>query len=164
MNIFNNNKKPLSIEELRKQTKSIKDVNIAYKEKLSTLDRMALFITDRVGSVGFFLIIFSWTLLWLFWNVAGPEGLRFDPYPAFVLWLFISNMIQLFLLPILLVGQNLQNKRFELRSEIDFEISLKSEKEIETILKHLEHENDAIISILQKLENLEKKNKADAKK
>ena len=41
----------------------------------------------------------------------APTDLRFDPYPAFVLWLFISNMIQIFLMPLLMVGQNLQAKR-----------------------------------------------------
>ena len=47
--------------------------------------------------MGFFLLIFSWTVLWLGWNVIAPKSLQFDPYPAFVLWLFISNMIQIFL-------------------------------------------------------------------
>ena len=58
-------------------------------------------MTERVGTFAFFLLIFSWTILWLGWNVVGPGSLRFDPAPAFVLWLFISNMIQIFLLPLI---------------------------------------------------------------
>ncbi len=49
----------------------------------------------------------------------APKSLRFDPYPGFVLWLFISNMIQLFLMPLLLIGQNLLGRgRRNVRSGI----------------------------------------------
>jgi uncharacterized membrane protein len=61
--------------------------------------------------------------------------LRFDPYPAFVFWLFISNMIQIFLMPLIMVGRNLQSKHTEIRAETEFEINLKSEKEIEELRK-----------------------------
>ncbi|MBI5401629.1 DUF1003 domain-containing protein [Candidatus Wolfebacteria bacterium] len=146
------NQKPLSIKELRQITKPIRNVNIEHKENLSALDKTALWVTEHVGSMGFFSIILIWTILWLLWNTIGPAETRFDPYPAFVMWLFISNMIQLFLLPLLLVGQNLQNRRAETRSEIDFEINIKSEKEIETILKHLEYQTEKIEKILEKIE------------
>lgn len=150
-------KKPPSIGELRQITKPVRNVNIAYREKLSTLDKAALWITENVGSVGFFIVIFCWTILWLLWNTMGPVNYIFDPYPAFVLWLFISNMIQLLLLPLLLIGQNLQSRHSKTRSEIDFEINLKAEKEIEAILSHLNHQNQLILKILEKIENMEEK-------
>ena len=68
----------------------------------------------------------------------APAGARFDPAPAFVLWLFISNLIQILLLPLVMIGQNLQGRHSELRAESDFEINQKSEVEIETVLQHLE--------------------------
>jgi len=89
---------------------------------------------DHVGTMGFFLLIFSWTVLWLGWNVIAPKSLQFDPYPAFVLWLFISNMIQIFLMPLIMIGQNLQARHAEARAEADFEVNVKAELEIETIL------------------------------
>jgi hypothetical protein len=46
-----------------------------------------------------------WTFAWLAWNTLGPQELRFDPAPAFVLWLFSSNLIQLHLVALLTVGQ-----------------------------------------------------------
>ncbi len=144
--------KPLTIKELRQATKPIRNVNIEHKENLSTLDKAALWVTEHIGSMGFFIIILIWTISWLLWNTIGPEESHFDPYPAFVLWLFISNMIQLFLLPLLLIGQNLQGRHSEKRAEIDFEINVKSEKEIETILKHLEYQTEKIEKILEKLE------------
>ena len=111
----------------------------------SPLDRLALWITLRVGSMGFFVIIFIWTVSWLSWNILAPRAVRFDPYPGFVLWLFISNMIQLFLMPLILIGQNLQAKESDQRAKNDYKINLKAEAEIQairaslkSILKHLE--------------------------
>ncbi len=101
--------------------------------------------------MGFFIIIFGWTVIWLGWNTLAPEMLRFDPYPAFVLWLFISNMIQIFLMPLIMIGQNIQSKHAELRTEQDFYLNKKAEKEIETILMHLENQNEQIQKILDKI-------------
>lgn len=78
--------------------------------------------------------------------------MRFDKVPAFELWLFISNMIQLFLLPLLLIGQNLQNKYSDIRAEQDFEINKKAEREVETILEHLENQNELFEKVLDTFE------------
>jgi uncharacterized membrane protein len=144
------------VESIKQRFRAARNVNQTHKEQLSALDRLALWITDRVGSMGFFFLIFGWTVSWLGWNTLAPVHLRFDPFPAFVLWLFISNMIQIFLMPLIMVGQNLQSRHAELRAEQDFEINKKAETEVETILKHLENQNELILQILQKIEQLEK--------
>ena len=115
----------------------IKNSNHIYKNDLKPTERFAIWITERIGTIGFFLVIFCWTILWLGWNMFAPVNFRFDPYPAFVLWLFISNMIQIFLMPLLMVGQNLQAKRAEIRAENDYNVNIKAEKEINTILREL---------------------------
>ena len=144
--------KPLSLAELKRLRKPIRNVNVEHYEKLSRLDRLALFVTVRVGTMGFFIILLIWTILWLVWNVIAPASLRFDTYPAFVLWLFISNMIQLFLLPLLLVGQNLSGRHAEARAEADLDVNVMAEREIEAILLHLENQNELILRILHHLE------------
>ncbi|MDO8482015.1 MAG: DUF1003 domain-containing protein [bacterium] len=144
--------KPLPLEELKKARKPIRNINLEHKERLTNLERFAVWITDHIGTMGFFLVIFTWTILWLGWNLFASAELTFDPYPAFVLWLFISNMIQIFLMPLLLIGQNLQGKHAEARAEADFEVNTKAEKEIETILLHLENQNQLILTILKKLD------------
>jgi uncharacterized membrane protein len=140
---------PLSLEELRKNRKPIRNANVEHQKALSALDKLAIIITENVGTMGFFLLIFFWTVCWLSWNIFAPASLRFDPYPAFVLWLFISNMIQIFLMPLLMVGQNLQGKHSEARADADFEVNTQAEKEIESILAHLENQNALILEILQ---------------
>jgi len=144
-------KKPLTLEEIRKKHKAIRNVNVEQKENLSPLEKIAIVITDKVGTMGFFLVIFSWTVLWLSWNMFAPQSLRFDPFPAFVLWLFISNMVQIFLMPLIMVGQNLQGRHSEARAEADFDVNTKAEEEIETILQHLEMQNELILKILNQV-------------
>lgn len=148
--------KPKSLEELRSIRKPLRNINLEHREKLSKLDRLALLVTNKVGTPGFFLIIFAWTAFWIGWNIFAPHTLRFDPYPAFVTWLFISNMIQILLMPLIMVGQNLQSRRDEARAEADFEVNLKAEREIENILLHLEQQNELILKVLQHLENQKK--------
>jgi uncharacterized membrane protein len=139
-------------EELSALRKPIRNVNVRHKASLSALEKIAVQVTDHVGSMGFFLIIFAWTLLWLGWNTLAPQDVRFDPFPAFVLWLFISNMIQIFLMPLIMIGQNLQGRHAEKRAESDFEVNVRAEKEIEVILLHLTHQNELILKILEHIE------------
>ncbi len=148
-------KKPLTHEELKKEKlhKPIRNVNVQHKKSLTRLERFAVWITNKVGSMGFFIIIFVWTIIWLSWNTLAPKEVRFDPFPAFVLWLFISNMLQIFLMPLIMIGQNLQGRHAEARAESDFDINVKAEMEIETILLHLEQQNELMLKILHHLEN-----------
>jgi uncharacterized membrane protein len=146
------NYKPKTLKELKALRKPLRNANIEHKQNLSKLDKLALWITTHVGTMGFFFVIFIWTAVWLGWNSLGPKESRFDPYPAFVLWLFISNMIQIFLMPLIMIGQNLQSNHAEVRAEADFEVNTKAELEIETVLMHLENQNKIIMQILEKLE------------
>jgi uncharacterized membrane protein len=144
---------PISLDEIKKTKKPLRDVNLVHREKLSSLEFFAMWITEKVGTMGFFLVVFFWTVTWFGWNVLGPEEYHFDPYPAFVLWIFISNMIQIFLMPLLLIGQNLQGKHAEERATADFEINAKAEQEIETIITHLENQDEVLEEISRKLES-----------
>jgi len=143
---------PPILEELKQLRKPIRNVIREQKEHFTKLEKLALWITHHVGTVGFFVTIAAWTILWLGWNTLGPAESRFDPYPAFVLWLFFSNMIQLFLLPLIMVGQNLESRYSEARAEADFDVNIKAEREIETILLHLENQNEKIQEVLRKIE------------
>ncbi len=144
-------KATISLEEIKKSRKPLRNINIVHKENLSSMDDFALWITKNIGTMGFFLLIFFWTLIWFGWNTLGPRDLHFDPYPAFVMWLFISNMIQIFLMPLLLIGQNLQARHSEARAEADFDLNVKAEREIETIIAHLENQNETLADIVNKL-------------
>lgn len=146
---------PPPIAELKQLRKKIRNVNLDHRGSMTFLERLALAIGDRVGSAEFFSIIVVWTVGWLGWNMLVPDVLRFDPYPAFVMWLFISNMIQIMLMPLIMISQNLHGRHAEARAEADFEINMKAEQEIEMVLEHLENQNNLILEILERLEQRE---------
>jgi uncharacterized membrane protein len=147
------------IPHLKHDHPPVQNVNDQMSDSFTPMERAALFITQRVGSFGFFLMIAFWSAVWLLWNTLAPRPVRFDPAPAFVMWLFISNLIQISLMPLIMVGQNLLNRHAELRSEEDFKINLKAEQEARAILLHLEHQaaqierqGELILQILRHLD------------
>lgn len=118
-------------------TDPIQNTYVLHKQRLSQLERLAVWVTNHVGSMKFFFIIVLWTVVWFCWNTFAPAFMRFDPFPSFVLWLFISNTIQLFLLPLIMIGQNLQGRHSEVRAESDYQINKRSEMQISEILERL---------------------------
>ena len=134
-----------------------RNANEIHERSLSPLDRLAMAITDKVGSVGFFLMIATWTILWTGYNmlaslVPALHWVAFDPFPAFVAYLLISNVIQIMLMPLIMVGQNLQGRHSETRAELDFEINQKAEKEVMATLLHLDRNTDLLLKLMRHLE------------
>lgn len=128
------------------------NVNQAHRQSLSGLEKFAKIITDKVGSMGFFFIIFLWTAIWMGWNIFAPSDSRFDPYPAFVTWLFISNMIQIFLMPLIMIGQNLEARHSEMRAERHYNADIKADKNVEEIKAMLNEQKKIMNEILMKLQ------------
>jgi uncharacterized membrane protein len=60
---------------------------------------------------------------------------------------------------LIMIGQNIQGKHAELRSEHDYETDKKAEMEIEMILLHLENQQKMMMEILKKIERLEESKK-----
>ena len=142
---------PLSLEEFKKGRIPLCDYSKPETGDENALDKLAVWITARVGTIGFFLVILAWTVFWLGWNMLTPESLRFDPPMGFVFWLFISNVIQILLMPLIMLGQNIQGRHSELRAQHDLEVNVRAEEEIEVILSHLEYQNSMLIAMVQKL-------------
>ena len=146
--------KILTAEEVRASQKHFKSVHQKHKASLSPLDRLAVAVTDRVGTMGFFLLIFVWTVLWTGYNLLASifpnlHWKAFDPFPAFVAYLLISNVIQILLMPLIMVGQNLQGRHSEMRAEHDLAVNIKAEKEVETILMHLERQQTLLVLLAE---------------
>lgn len=145
---------PMSLSEWRAKRKPHRNVNAEHDQNLKPLEKLAVVITDKVGTMGFFLCIFVWTVLWCGYNILASElpslhWKSFDPFPAFVAYLLISNVIQILLMPLIMVGQNLQGRHSELRAEHDLEINVKAEQEIEIILQHLEQQQEILLKLAE---------------
>jgi uncharacterized membrane protein len=143
--------KPMTLHEFRKRRRPMRNINVEMRENLSKLDRLAVWITNHVGTMGFFLLIFFWTVAWLGWNFLAPAELQFDSPMGFVFWLFLSNLFQILLMPLIMVGQNVIGRHAEARAEHDLQINMKNEQEIEIILHHLEHQNEILVAMMRKL-------------
>lgn len=144
----------ITLAEWRARRKPLRNVNKEHDESIRGLERFAVIITERVGTMGFFLIIFFWTALWCGYNIVASEisalhWKAFDPFPAFVAYLLLSNVIQILLMPLIMVGQNLQGRHSELRAEHDLEVNVKAEDEIEIILQHLERQNQLLLELVK---------------
>ncbi|HEY0105580.1 MAG TPA: DUF1003 domain-containing protein [Rhizomicrobium sp.] len=127
----------------------LRNVYAELREDMGRLEKLAVWITDHVGTMTFFLAILIWTVFWLGWNLLAPPSLQFDPPMGFVFWLFISNLIQIMLMPLLMIGQNIQGRASEARAEHDLEVNIKAEAEIEMVLHHLERQNDLLLAMLR---------------
>ena len=149
--ILQSHDRPLSLDEIRKRLRPSRNITGEVHEKLSQMNKAAVWITEHVGTMSFFLLILLWTILWLGWNLLAPANLQFDPPAGFVFWLFLSNLIQILLMPLIMVGQNVIGKHAEARAEHDLEVNVKAEQEIEVILHHLEHQNRVLQEMLRKL-------------
>jgi len=134
---------PVPLEELKKLKKPV-NANVKHKESLSLLDRIAVFITSVVGTMW---CAIAFTLLAL---VSLPDAIR-GGKATIISWT-AQTFLQLVLLSVIMVGQSLQNRHSEARADADFDVNVKAELEVETILQHLENQNDTMLEILKKLD------------
>jgi uncharacterized membrane protein len=137
-----NKNKPLPLEEIKKLHRSPVNANIKLKESLTPLERGAVWVTNHVGTIEFFIIC----------NVMVAMTLIF-PKTVITIQFISSAWLQLVLLPLIMIGQNIQNRHSEIRAEANFEVNKKAELETETILQYLENQNETINEILKKLES-----------
>ena len=107
-------------------------------------EKLGLWITVHVGTMGFFAVLAAWILIWVVWNL-GPFH-HFDPGPAFVILLLVSNFIQLLLMPLIMVGQNVQGRHQEIQADVDHQTLTYLRQINETQLKIL-HEVHAVTCV-----------------
>jgi uncharacterized membrane protein len=100
--------------------------------------RMADWLTDSFGTLGFFLLNAMLFLVWILWNIGIiPELVVFDPYPFGMLTMVVS-LEAIFLSIIVLISQNRAAKIADLREEVDLQVNLAAEEEITQMLTMLE--------------------------
>lgn len=137
-----------TIADIKREFAPIVNTNEVHKSHLTKTDKIALFITNKIGTMGFFYACVILAMI--------PIVFR----PAMSVVQYISSgFLQLVLLPLILIGQNLQGRHAELRAQNDYETNVKAEKEIEAILLHLEKQDEVMLDILRRIEKMEKAEK-----
>lgn len=93
----------------------------------STQDRIADAITSFSGTLNFVYIHAVWFAVWIAINLgAFGRGAIFDGYPFGLLTMIVS-LEAIFLSTFVMVSQNRQAARENLRSDLDFENNVRSE-------------------------------------
>lgn len=131
------------------------NVNTKHKQSLGLQDRIALLITAGVGTmyaVYFFALFMAGWMLWQSYLNQKP----FDPYP-FAFLLFMGNIVQLLLMPLIMVGQNLQGRHAGIRAEEEYKTTNSSYKDIERILMHLDEQDKQMKKQLNLITELSEK-------
>jgi len=124
----------------------IKNANKIHRDSMSSLDKVAVVITNMVGTMWCAMVF---TVLALISLPAAIHG----GVATTISWI-AQTFLQLVLLSIIMVGQNLQSRHSEIRADADYETNIEAKKDIETLMKRLDSiENDKLDKILNILEN-----------
>jgi uncharacterized membrane protein len=70
---------------------------------------LAANLTKGFGSMWAFYLLVFWMFVWMILATVGFSVFRFDKYP-FTFLLFLSNLVQLWALPVLAVGQQVLSR------------------------------------------------------
>jgi uncharacterized membrane protein len=94
---------------------------------LKAQDRAADHITSFAGSLRFVYLHSVWFAVWVVLNIGIlGSSLEFDEFPFGLLTMIVS-LEAIFLSTFVMVSQNRQASRADIRSELDFETNLRSE-------------------------------------
>ena len=105
----------------------VKDESKIVEALKTAQDRAADTITSFAGSLNFVYIHSFWFGVWIIINLGAlGVGLKFDKYPFGLLTMIVS-LEAIFLSTFVMVSQNRQAARADLRSQLDFETNLRSE-------------------------------------
>lgn len=132
----------------------IVNVNKATDEKLTLGARVADIVAAAMGSWKFIIIQSILLALWIILNVIA-WAYRWDPYPFIFLNLALSFQAA-YAAPFVLMSQNRQSIKDRLMAENDYRTDVKGEQEIAHIMEHLDHQDELILQIVQRLEGQNK--------
>jgi uncharacterized membrane protein len=106
----------------------IRDERVVLERRLQhRQDRIADGATAFSGSMAFVYLHAGWFALWLLLNLGVfGSAVVFDPFPFGLLTLIVS-LEAIFLSTFVLISQNRQAGRADIRSELDYETNVRSE-------------------------------------
>jgi CRP/FNR family transcriptional regulator, cyclic AMP receptor protein len=122
-----------------------RDPNEVIHEQETLGERVADAVARFGGSWRFIFSFAAFLLIWVLINVLAPW--RWDEYPFILLNLFLS-MLAAIQAPVIMMSQNRQDAKDRIRSELDYQVNLKAELGVTTLL----HKAELIAESLQAIE------------
>ncbi len=147
---------------LRTMTERLRETNAMLSERatknvveeidkaLTWKDRLADRVAELNGSWTFILALLGITVGWAGVNLELSHS--FDPYP-FVFYNLVLAVLVALQGPLIVMSQNRQTMKDRAQSETDFQVNLKNEVNIETILRELGELRAEVNERLSKLEH-----------
>ncbi len=108
-------------------------------------------VTAFVGNMTFLYLHAFWFLIWVVINIEFSEY-TFDSYPFGLLTMIVS-LEAIFLTTLVMVSQNVQAQRAEVRAEQDYQVNLTAEKEIQKLYELLLVNNRMTQDVLRRIKN-----------
>ncbi len=130
--------------------KPVININQIDAEKLTTGQRIADRLATVMGSWAFIIIQSIMLAIWITLNVVAYIN-HWDPYPFILLNLALSFQAA-YAAPIIMMSQNRQAAKDRLMAEQDYDVNLKAEDELKSIMCHLEQQDEVMLDILRRME------------
>jgi uncharacterized membrane protein len=122
-----------------------RNVNEVIEEQETLGERVADAVAKFGGSWRFIFSFAAFLLIWVLLNTFMPW--RWDEYPFILLNLFLS-MLAAIQAPVIMMSQNRQDAKDRIRSELDYQVNLKAELGVTTLL----NKADLIVDTLHDIE------------
>lgn len=122
---------------------------LSFTKKLN--ERIAVIITTALGSMSAVYLFSVGIIAWMLWQMVDPTPQ--DPYP-YTFLLFILNVLQMVLMPLIMVGQNLLGKYGEKRAEKAYRTTMLNYADLEKILMRLDRQDKELLLQTHLLHNL----------
>jgi uncharacterized membrane protein len=116
--------------------RAAKNVVEEFDKNLTWSDRLADKVAELNGSWAFIIGLGVLTVSWMVVNLFAMKAEAFDPYP-FVFYNLLLAILVALQGPLIVMSQNRQSLKERARSDTDFQVNLKNEVNIETILREL---------------------------
>jgi uncharacterized membrane protein len=116
--------------------RAAKNVVEEFDKSLTWSDRLADKVAELNGSWAFIVGLGVLTVSWMIANLFALRTGAFDPYP-FVFYNLLLAILVALQGPLIVMSQNRQSMKERARSDTDFQVNLKNEVNIETILREL---------------------------
>ena len=113
-----------------------RNVNEELEKNLTWRDKLADRVAELNGSWTFIVALLGLTGVWTIVNSLAIFRASFDPYPYVFFNLLLAILVAL-QGPLIVMSQNRQTIKDRATAKIDFEVNLKNEVHIETILREL---------------------------
>jgi CRP/FNR family transcriptional regulator, cyclic AMP receptor protein len=134
-------------------SKKVVNVNEEIARSLTWKDRLADQVAELNGSWSFVLALLGVTVVWTVVNSIGLLHATFDPYP-YVFFNLVLAILVAMQGPLIVMSQNRQSMKDRKTTEAQYQVNLKSEVHIETILREL---GEFRVEMNERLKVLERK-------